>query len=393
MAMTARTRRLTLAAAGLVAALAVAVALRPRGVPAEAAAVDSGPVRVTVDWTGKTRVRDRYQVAAPVSGQLLRVEVHAGDRVVAGAVVARVAGAAASPLDPRSRAELAARLDAARAAAAGAVAAEGRAEAAAAQARRDAERAEVLGREGSLSAQALESARAEARVREEERRMAASAERRARAEVAAAEAALGLGRRAGGTVEVRAPVDGAVLRVLRESAGPVAAGAPIVELGDPTDLEVVLDLPTADAVRVHPGDRAVASGWGGGQGLAAVVRRVEPSAYTKISPLGVEEQRVDVLLDPVGDGWSALGDGFSVDVQVVVEELREAVRVPTSALFRYGDGWALYAIEGGRARRRGVEVAARGGTTAAIRQGVRPGDRVVVHPGDEVADGVRVTVQ
>lgn len=393
MALTARTRRLTLAAAGLVAALAVAVALRPRGVPAEAAAVDSGPVRVTVDWTGKTRVRDRYQVAAPVSGQLLRVEVHAGDRVAAGAVVARVGGAAASPLDPRSRAELAARLAAARAAAAGAVAAERRAEAAAAQARRDADRAEQLGREGSLAVQALESARAEARVREEERRMATSAERQARAEVAAAEAALGVGRRAGATVEVRAPVDGAVLRVLRESAGPVAAGAPILELGDPADLEVVLDLPTADAVRVHAGDRAVASGWGGGQGLAAVVRRVEPSAYTKISPLGVEEQRVDVLLDPVGDGWSTLGDGFSVDVQVVVEELPDAVRVPTSALFRYGEGWALYAIEGGRARRRGVEVAARGGTIAAIRQGVRPGDRVVVHPGDEVADGVRVTVQ
>ncbi len=220
--------------------------------------------------------------------------------------------------------------------------------------------------------------------------MADAALQRARAEVGGAEAALGSGGGAASTVTVRSPIGGAVLRVLRESAGPVAAGMPLLELGDPSKLEVVLDLPTADAVQVHPGDAAVASASGGDATLRAVVRRVEPSAYTKVSPLGVEEQRVDVLLDPVGTGWGALGDGFAVDVQIVVQDLPQVLRVPPSALFRDRDGWALYAIEGDRVRRRVVEVLARGDGVTAIRGDVRPGDRVVVHPGDEVTEGVRV---
>jgi HlyD family secretion protein len=391
--MTARTRRVSLIAVGLAAAAFVAFALRSPGVPAEAIAVDSGPVRVTVDWTGKTRVRARYEVAAPVSGQLGRIALRAGDRVRAGDTVAHIAGAVSAPLDSRNRAELIAKVEAARAAEAEAVAAEQRAGATFAQARRDEDRAESLAKGGSLAAQELEAARAGARAREEERRMAAAALRRARAEVTAAEATIGDGGHSVGAVEVCAPVDGAVLRVLRESAGPVAAGTPLVELGDPEDLEVVVDLPTADAVRVRAGDRAVASGWGGGVRLAAVVRRVEPSAFTKVSPLGVEEQRVNVLLDPSGDGWAALGDGFSVDVQILIQELPDAIRVPSSALFRTGDGWALYAIIEGRARRRVVEVAARGDSTAAIRAGVRPGEKVIVHPGDEVTDGARVSLR
>ncbi|MBI5069511.1 MAG: HlyD family efflux transporter periplasmic adaptor subunit, partial [Deltaproteobacteria bacterium] len=283
--------------------------------------------------------------------------------------------------------------DAARAAETQAGAALERSQAASVQAHADAARAEALAREGGLAAQALEAARAEDRVREEELHMAEAAVRRARAEVAAARALLGGGGTGGAVVAATAPASGAVLRVLRDSAGPVAAGTPLLEIGEPARLEVVLDLPTADAVRVRAGQRALASGGAGESPLAAVVRRIEPSAYTKVSPLGVEEQRVDVLLDPAGAGWEALGDGFAVDVRVVVEELPEAVRVPSSALFRSGDGWALYVLEEGRARLREVEVTARGDGAAAIRRGVRPGDRVLLHPGDDVRDGVRVSVR
>lgn len=393
--MTPRRRRVIVVVTAVLAAAAAAIlVLRPAPVPAEAARADEGPVRVTIDWTGKTRVRDRYRVEAPVGGELARITLRAGDRVRAGDVVARISGAAAPPLDARTAAELGARVDAARAAQAGGLAELERARAAAAQARADADRAEALGRAQGISAQALDAARAEARLRSEGLRAAEAAVRRAAAEVRAARAALGAAGAAGaGAVAVRAPVPGTVLRVVRESAGPVPAGTPLLELGDPSRLEVVLDLPTADAVRVRPGQPATASDWGGGRTLDAVVRRVEPSGYTKVSPLGVEEQRVDVLLDPAGEGWGALGDGFSVDARVVVEELPHAIRVPASAVFRTGDGWAVYAVEGGRAHRRAVDVAARAGGIAAIARGVRPGDEVLLHPSDEIAEGVRVQLR
>lgn len=384
------TRRMLFVAIGLAVSAGAGLLLRSPPVPVEAGTVDTGPVRAIVAWTGKTRVRDRYQVAAPVSGRLERIALRAGDLVRGGEVVARIEGGAASPLDPRSRGELAAALEAARAAESEALAAVERADAAAAQAGRDAARAEALNREGGLAPQALEAAIAQARVRTEEKRMAEAALLRAKAEVEGAAAAIGEGRGTTATVIARSPVRGAVLRVLHESAGPVVAGTPLLELGDPSRIEVVLDLPTSDAVRVRPGDAAVATASAGDAPLRAVVRRVEPSAYTKVSPLGVEEQRVDVLLDPVGEGWGAVGDGFAVDVQVVVQDLPEVLRVPSSALFRDREGWALYAIENERARRRVVDVVERGEGVSAIRGGVQPGDSVIVHPGDEVKEGVRV---
>jgi len=191
-------------------------------------------------------------------------------------------------------------------------------------------------------------------------------------------------------VLVRAPEAGVVLRILRESGGPVAAGAPLVEIGDTSRIEVVVDLPSADAVRTSRGAAALVTGWGGAGPLQAVVGRVEPSAYTKVSPLGVEEQRVDLVLEPRGAGWGALGDGYAVDAAITVRELGDAVRVPASALFRRGDGWAVFAVEDGRARSRPVEVDGLSGGAAAIARGLAPGDAVVLHPGDRVAEGVRL---
>ncbi len=383
-------RRLVIAAIVIVVALLAALALRPAPVEVETAVSDRGPLSEVVEGTGTTRVRERLEVAAPVAGELLRVTVHPGDQVRAGQVVARVAAPAAPPLDPRTRSEATARLAAAQGAEAESAAALSRARVAAGQAERDLARAREVAREGLIAAAEVESAEAAARARAEETRMGEAALRRAGAEVAAARAALEPGGPGGGTVLVRSPGGGTVLRVPRESGGPVAAGTPLLEVGDLTALEVVVELPTADAVRVRPGQVARLTGWGQGAVLEARVRLVEPGAFTKVSPLGVEEQRVKVLLDPRGPGWEALGDGYAADVAVVVREHADAVRVPASALFRTAAGDALFLMEGGRARLARVEVAGRSGGLAALASGLEPGVRVVSHPGDRVADGVRV---
>lgn len=386
-------RRALIALALLGAVALVAWALRPSPVEVETSLSDRGPLEEVVEGIGKVRVRERYDVAAPVAGELARVAVHPGDVIRVGQVVARITAPGASPLDPRSRAEAEARLAAALGAEAEARAGFSRAGVAAAQADRDLARARDLASGGSVAAADLEGAEAAARSRVEERRMAEAALVRAGGEVAAARAVLRGGRRGGGPVDVRAPAGGAVLRVLRESGGPVVPGAAILEVGDLSALDVVLDLPSSDAVRTRPGQRALLTGWGGAGALEAVVRRVEPGAFTKVSPLGVEEQRVHVLLDPAGPGWEALGDGYAADVAVVIRRHDDVVRVPGSALFRAGTGEALFVVEDGRARLVAVEVAGRGGGVAALAKGLEPGVPVIVHPGDRVTDGVRVATR
>jgi len=387
-------RRLAVAAAAAAVLLVAWLALRAPPIPVQTAVADRGSLSEIVEGTGKVRVRERFEVAAPVTGALLRIETHAGDTVKAGQVVARVASPGAPPLDPRTRAELEARLTAALGAEQEARAGRDRARVAAEQADRALERARAVASGGALADASLEEAEALARGRAEERRMADGALQRAGAEVAATRAALGPGGGGGGAaVAVRAPVGGTVLRVLHESGGPVAAGTPLLELGDLGGLELSVDLPSPDAVRVRPGQAALVTGWGGAGSLRAVVRRVEPGAFTKITPLGVEEQRVYVLLDPAGPGWEALGDGYAADVAVVVREHQDAVRVPSSALFRADGADALFAVEGERARVTRVEVLGRAGGWAALAKGLEPGARVVIHPGDKVHDGVRVAAE
>jgi HlyD family secretion protein len=372
------------------AAIATYAVVRREPVAVELASVDRGPVRVSVEGLGKTRVQERFEVRAAVSGQLERIDLHAGDPVRRGTVVARIAGPQAAPHDPRMRSELEARLAGTRAAEARARAVLEQARVAAAQADRDLGRAQTLGAAQVIPQSDVETARTRDRERREEVRIAEAALRQSSAEVAAAAAALGATGGSGRPVEVRSPADGAVLRVVRESGGPVQAGTPLLEVGDVRRLEIVADLPSADAVRVAPGDAALVTGWGGDRPLAARVRYAEPSGFTKVSPLGVEEQRVNVILDPEGDGWEALGDAFAVDVSIAVEEVSDALRIPSSSLFRDGDRWAVYRVEGGKARRRTVEVRARAGTVTALERGLEPGDRVIVFPGDRVGDGAPV---
>lgn len=368
--------------------------LRPAPLPVETARVVRGPIREVVEGTGRTRVRDRYLVAAPVSGNLLRVTAVEGQRVAEGQPLAAIAPAAPGPLDARTRAELSARLEAVRAAEAEAGAGLARARLADEEAAAELRRVEALASGGSAAGREVELAAFARRARAQELTMAGHAVRRAAAEVAAARAMLA-GAEAGGqgrAVVLRSPAAGLVLRLHRESEGPVAAGTPVLEVGDPAALEVELDLLTTQAVRVQPGAEVALLGWGGDGALAGRVRRIDPSAFTKISALGVEEQRVHVVVDPSpGPGaWEALGDGYAVDAEVVVAERPDALKAPAGALFRRGDRWAVFVVEDGRARIREVELAERSAAEVAVLAGLAEGVAVVLHPTDKLTDGARV---
>jgi len=379
---------------------AIAAALLwPATLPVDVSVVQRGRFEAVVEEDGRTRVRERYVVSAPLAGTVLRVDLDPGEEVSRGQAIATVVPAAPPLLDARSRREAEDRVGAAEAELRRAVEALAHARTALAQEKIDLSRASKLAAEGVVAHADLD--KAELAVNLRAREVSAG-----EFEVHVAEHRLDLARTllarlrdptrdsggGGEPWEIRSPVGGVVLRVLQESESTIAAGAPIVEIADPGDLEVVVDLLTEDAARVVPGDRVALERWGGETPLEGRVRQVEPSGFTKLSALGVEEQRVNVVVDIVSPraSWSNLGDGFRVDVRVVVAEADDALVVPTSALFREGAQWAAWVVEDGRARRRAVTVARRGTRLAEVATGLSPGELVIVYPGDAVAEGVRV---
>lgn len=362
----------------------VALALRPTPVTVETARATRAPLRETVDEEGWTRVRDRFVVTAPVAGRVGRLGLREGDTVHAGEQVARLYPA---PLDPRARDEARARVAQADDAARAAQASSAEAEAALGQARRASARVRDLA--GRALATPEERERAEldliARTREAE-----SADFRAQAATHDAEVArAALRGDPAHVVPLRSPITGLVLRVPEPSERVVAAGAPIMELGDAARLEVVADLLSADAVRVQPGASVLIEGWGGDSTLAGRVRTVEPSGFTKVSALGVEEQRVNVVADLDG-APRALGDRYRVDVRIVIWESAQALQVPAGAVFRSGSGWAVFMVTEGRAQRHDVTLGHRTPFAVEITRGLQAGDVVICSPSDRVADGVRV---
>ncbi|HEU0012692.1 MAG TPA: efflux RND transporter periplasmic adaptor subunit [Longimicrobium sp.] len=386
-------RRAAYAAAALAAVALVLWTLRPVPLAVETAAAARGPLRVTVDEDGVTRLRDRYVIAAPVAGRLLRVELEAGDAVEPGQVVARIA---APPLDARTAEQGRARVAAAQAGEREAGAAVARLRAELAQARRDLRRLRALEQAGAVSAQRAEQAATDVEARA---RLVSGAEAHARAaaaEVRAARAALSdadPARLAAATVTpVRSPVRGRVLRVAQESETAVAPGTPLVELGDAAALEIQVDVLSADAVRIRPGMPMWIEEWGGGGALEARVRTVSPAAFTKVSALGVEEQRVNVTGD-LPRAPAGLGEGYRVEARVVTWEAADVLKVPTSAVFRHGGGWAVFVVDAGRARLRPLTLGHRGEAEAEVQRGLRAGEVVVLYPSDEVAEGVRVVAQ
>lgn len=386
-----RNRRVLASVAGIGGL--IAVALWPRAVPVEVATVSRGPLVVTVDEEGRTRVRDRFVVAAPVTGRILRIQLEPGDRVARGDVIARLQPAAPALLDARTHAEATAAVKSAEAMLGHARAEEQRTQAALVQAQRELTRSRQLATAGAIATQNLDAREADAAVAAEAAhaatfavRAAAADAERARASEAGSTLAAG-----GGTVTVRAPVDGLVLQRLRESETVVPAGEPLVEIGNPNQLEVVMDLLSADAVQVRPGSRATIEQWGG-DALAATVRRIEPAGFTKVSALGVEEQRVNVILDltDAGEDSAFIGDAYRVEARIVLWEAGSVLKVPTNALFRDAGRWAVYVADRGRAKRTLVEIGHQTPQEAEVISGLAEGNRVIVHPGDLISNGTRV---
>ena len=380
---------------------AIVYAFLPQPVTVDLATVNRGPLQVTVDEDGKTRIKERYMVSAPLAGRLLRIELDPGDDIERGStLLARIEPSDPALLDARALAEAEAKVKASQAAL-------NRARPLLNQAKLELEYAETefgrlakLRRTDAVTQQDLENAELDFRAKGEIYRSAKFAEEIARFELEMAQAALRRTRPTnessngpGQMFEISSPIDGRVLRVIHESSKVVTAGTDLIEVGDPADLEVEIDVLSRDAVRILPGQRVILEQWGGDQPLIGIVRLVEPSGFTKISALGVEEQRVNVIVDfaDAPESRATLGDNFRVEARIVVWEHDDVLKVPTSALFRHQDVWAVFTVDGEqRARLTPITIHHRSGLEAEVTAGLEENDTVVIHPSDRIAEGVTV---
>ncbi len=379
----------------LLAVLLLVWAFWPQATEVELGAVSRGPFERAVQEDGKTRLRERYVVSTPLTGRVQRIALKQGDSVARDAVLATLWPVMPGLLDERARQEQNERIGAMEAAVRRASANVERAKAALDQAVADLKRSETLAQQGFVSPTQNETGRLTVRLRQKELDSARQEEDATGHELAQARIAIrtfSTGATAQRSWAIKAPIAGKVLKINQQSEGLVQAGTALLELGDPGDLEVVVDLLTEDAAQVKPGTPALLSNWGSPQQLQARVRLVEPAAYTKVSALGVEEQRVNVVLDILSprEQWNALGDGYKADVRIVVQTEKDALKVPVSALFPSGARAALYAVEGGRARLHEVEVLARNGSEAWVRSELAPGTELILFPPSSLQDGARV---
>lgn len=389
---------------------AIVYGLMPTPVEVDLATVEKGSIRVTVDQDGKTRIREKYVVSAPLAGRLLRIELEPGDEVTAGeTLLASIEPRDPELLDARTIAQAEARVKAAE-----------KAvqkmepmleEVAAAQEYAESELKRVREAQAkspkSISASEIESKLLAYRTRTALLRTTRHNQEIAEFELDQAEAALIRSRPQtedeaaassdsnGWNFLIRAPTDGRVLRVFQESTAVVNSGTSLLEIGDPTDLEVEIDVLSRDAVKIKAGAQVLLEHWGGEQTLQGRVRLVEPSAFTKVSTLGVEEQRVNAIVDLVDppQDRTALGDGFRVEARIIVSEASEVLKTPTSALYRVGDKWAVFRVVDGVARETLVKLGMQNGLEAEIVEGLNAADKVVVHPGDDVTEGVSVVAR
>ncbi len=378
--------------------LFIVTGMLPKPVAVEVTTVTRAPLTVTVLEEGKTRIRDRYVVSPPISGYLRRVPVRAGDRIAAAeTLLATVVSTPSNFLDPRSRAQAEAAVQSAEAAR---MERSEQVESASAElelARKELVRSETLRRKGAVAVQDYDTASNRVDILMNRVNSAKFALQVAEFELAQARAAL-MQTEPGATsgeqpIEIRAPVDGAVLNVYEENARTVTAGTPIMEVGDPRDLEAEIELLSSDAVNVQPGAEVSIEQWGGGEPLRGRVSVVEPGAFTKISALGVEEQRVKVRVDfeELPDGL--LGDRYRVEARITTWSEDDVLQLPTGALFRRGNAWMTFVVEGGRAIETRVEIGRSNGVAAQVVSGLSEGQSVILHPPDSIADGTRIKLR
>ncbi|MBI5423547.1 MAG: HlyD family efflux transporter periplasmic adaptor subunit [Opitutae bacterium] len=364
----------------------IALGLRPKPAPVETARAAFGPLRATVSEEGKTRIKQRYVVAAPVTGQLRRIPFKPGAEIEANVtVVATIDPLSASPLDARNRALAEARRDAARSMLE-------KSRTAHELAKSELRRIEQMFSAKTVSPQDLESAQMRETAAAREVASAAGALAQADAELSANAGTPASARTAHSPIEVRSPVSGRVLHVFQESERAVTTGMPLVEIGDPADLEVVVEMLSRDGAAIPSGATVLLDQWGGATPLAGRVRLVEPAAFTKISALGVEEQRVNVVVDittPLEQRRS-LGDNFRVEARVIVWEDARVLKVPSSGLFRRGSDWAAFVLRDGRAQLVPVKAGRSSGAETQVVDGLKEGDEVILYPGDRIAEGQRV---
>ena len=371
----------------------VAAAMWPSSLEVGVTRVGRGPMQVTIDEDGVTRIRDRFVVSAPVAGRLQRVELEPGDSVVGGkTVVARLTTAESPLLDPRTSGELTAGVDAARAAVGHAQAERARTVAELERARTTLRRQQELMKAGAIASDALDASETAVMTAQEAARAAEFTVSRSEYELQLARARLQAPPAAGRAVEVVAPVSGVILKRLHESETVVPVGDPIVEIGDPSRIEIVADFLSTDAVRIPPTAAVLIEQWGGSQPLMGKVRRVEPAGFMKVSALGVEEQRVNVIIDFVDPAAAGkrLGDAYRVDVRVILWQDDNVLKVPVGTLFRRGESWASFVVNDERAHLTTVMLGQRNATEAQVASGLSQGQTVVLHPPDTLMDGTRV---
>jgi len=374
----------------LVLILLLLLAFRPSKVLVDTTELTTGAMSVTIDEEGRTRVRERYVISSPLAARVPRIDFEPGDDLCVGQEVVVLDPGPPHLLDARAQARAEAALGAAEAAVTRSLSEYDARYLEEERRKRSLARIETLHKGGTVSAESLDEAQTAAQTARRARISSEQAVRIARFDKAQAEAVLNA-TVSEQTLVLRAPVDGVVLRVFDKNSRSVQPGSPLVEMGDPDNLEILIDVLSADAVRIRPGQRVWIEHWGGERRLAATVRRVEPTAFTEVSALGVDEQRVNVIADfDPGTQVEGLGDGFRLEARIVVWDTDQAVLLPTGALFRDGDGWSVYRVVDDRSERVRVRIGRRNGDVAEVRGGLEAGEEVVLHPGDRVDSGSRI---